>query len=332
MGYRYILGVCILAACSSTGTSTTAPAPRADSTLEIVVANQQSASASILNADGLTMKHVTVGNGPHEAAISRDGKWAIVTIYGAQQPGNQLAVIDLERDSVVRTISLGQYTRPHGGLFIGSSNTLVAVTSESTRNLVIVNIATGTVETAIPTEAAGSHMVALTRDGSRAYTGNVGGASVSEIDLNTRKLLRTFTGLPAQPEGIGVTPDGAEVWVGSNATGAVSVISTATWQITHNIPGSTFPYRFNPSPDGRVMAIVDAQASRVHFVDVATKQVTRTVQLPQPRGVTIGSDNKTAYITLAAGSLAVVDIPSGGQVRTIAVQASPDGVAVGVRR
>jgi DNA-binding beta-propeller fold protein YncE len=182
---RYVLGTVLLTGCSTAGTTTTSPAARADSTLEIVVANQQSASASILMADG-SMKHVTVGMGPHEAAISRDGKWAIVTVYGAQQPGNQLAVIDLERDSVVRTISLGQYTRPHGGLFIGNSNSLVAITSETTRNLVIVNIATGTVETAIPTEAAGSHMVAITRDGTRAYTGNIGGASVSEIDLTTR--------------------------------------------------------------------------------------------------------------------------------------------------
>ena len=79
-------------------------------------------------------------------------------------PGNQLAVIDLVRDSVIRTIDLGQYTRPHGAAFLGNSNDRVALTSETTGNVVLVTLSTGAIET-IPTNARTSHMIAVTADG-----------------------------------------------------------------------------------------------------------------------------------------------------------------------
>ena len=89
----------------------------------LVVANQQGASATIVNTATMeTIATLPVGNGPHEAAVSPDGRWAVVTIYGdSKGPGNTLAVIDLAAmplPVVTRTITLGQYTRPHGAAFI----------------------------------------------------------------------------------------------------------------------------------------------------------------------------------------------------------------------
>jgi DNA-binding beta-propeller fold protein YncE len=95
-------------------------------------------------------------------------------------------VIDMKTGTVTRTISLGQYTRPHGVMFFPRDEKRVVVTSEATRNLVIVNLERGEVEGAIPTDAQGSHMVAITHDGKRAFTSNVGSGSVSELDLEKR--------------------------------------------------------------------------------------------------------------------------------------------------
>lgn len=325
---RYMSLLIFVAACSGNAASQLEPARR-DSVLEIVVANQQSASASILNADGATMKHIPVGNGPHEAAISPNGRIAVVTVYGAQQAGNQLAIIDLENDAVMRSIDLGRYTRPHGAAFIGNSNSLVAVTSESTGNVVIVNIDTDSIEAA-PTDARASHMVAVTANGARAYTANIIDDNVSELDLSARRTLRKFA-VPARPEGIAVTPDGREVWVGSNTTGKVTVIATESGQVAHTFDGVTFPYRITPSPDGRLMAIVDGKADRVFFADVPQHTMLGSVSLTQPRGVAFSPDSRTAFVTLAHGELAVVDVATRTVQRTIAVQQSPDGVAVRYR-
>lgn len=297
---------------------------------EIVVANQQSASATVLSSDG-EARHVQVGVGPHEAAVSPDGRTAVVTIYGNQQSvGQQLAVIDLTGDLAVRTIDLGTYTRPHGVVFMGGRSDRVAVTSEATNNVVLVDLGPGTIQ-AVPTNARASHMAALDAAGGRAWTANVIDNSVSELDLVNRRFVRSFA-VPPRPEGIAVTPDGSEVWVGSNETGAVTIISTRTGEVVHTLTGARFPYRLGVSPDGTRMAIVDGMANELVIADVATHQRVGAIPLASPRGVVIGPDNRTAYVTLAAGELAVVDIRDMRTLRTFAVQSSPDGVGVGVRR
>ena len=318
--------VTILVACQA---RTDTPTPTRS--VEVVVANQQSASASILNADGTTVTNVHVGTGPHEAQVSPDGRIAVVTVYGTQTPGNQLAVIDLARDSVIRTIDLGRYTRPHGVLFLGGSSSRVAVTSEATNTVLIVDLATGGVQP-IPTNARGSHMVAVNADGTRAWTANIGDNNVSELDLVTGTFVRTYDGLPSRPEGITVTPDGAEVWVGSNDTGAVTVISTATGQVAHTLTGARFPYRLGASPDGARVAIVDGMGNHLLIADVASKRIVTRVPLDSPRGVAIAEDNRTAWVTLGGGQVVEVDLDAGTVLRTIPVQASPDGVGVGIRR
>lgn len=327
---RYVNPAALLLAIAACQGSRAAQEPvNAAPVVEIVVANQQSASASLIPGEGGFARHLAVGTGPHEAAISPDGRTAVVTIYGAQVPGSQLAVIDLERDSVIRTIELAPYTRPHGVVFLGARNDRVAVTSESTQNVVLVDLTSGAAE-AIATGARGSHMVALNAAGTRGWTANVADNSVSELDLVARRLVRSYA-VPLRPEGIAVTPDGAEVWVGSNETGAVSVISTARGAIVATLNETRFPYRLSASPDGRRVAIVDGMGNRLVIADVATHAVVGAIDLDSPRGVAIAPDNRVAYVTLAEGALAIVDLETMTVTRTVAVQSSPDGVAVGWR-
>jgi DNA-binding beta-propeller fold protein YncE len=299
--------------------------------LEIVVANQGSRSASVLDASGLAMRSVEVGEGPHEAAVSPDGKIAVVTIYGAQTPGNRLAVIDLVGDTVLRAIDLGSYTLPHGVVFIAGSSSRVAVTSETTRNVVLVDVATGTIEAAIGTQARGSHMVGVIANGSRAYTANIADNNVTELDLIDRRFLRSFP-VPQQPEGIAVTPDGREVWVGSNGTGAVTVIGTESGTVVHTFTGIVFPYRLTASPNGKIMAIVDGKGDKLQIADVTQHRLIGAVDLPSPRGVAFSPDSKTAYVTLGGGTLATIDVAGLRVTGSVPVQISPDGVGVGIRR
>jgi DNA-binding beta-propeller fold protein YncE len=157
----------------------------------LLVANQQAGSASLIDLRTDAMKLIPVGIGPHEAQISPSGRVGVVTIYGQQPAGNELAVIDIGTGAVTRKISLGQYTRPHGVLFMPGDETRVVVTSEATQNVVLVDIAQGTVIAAIPTGAQGSHMAALTADGKQVWTSNVG-RGVSEMDLETGPWCAPF--------------------------------------------------------------------------------------------------------------------------------------------
>jgi YVTN family beta-propeller protein len=297
----------------------------------VLVANQQSASASLIDLSSDTARVIAVGNGPHEAVIAPSGRTAIVTIYGAAgEPGNQLAVLDIAKGVVTRTISLGEYTWPHGAMFLPGDETRVVVTSEATQNLVVVNLAEGRVEHAIATKAAGSHMVALTADGKRAFTSNIGGGSVSEFDLSNHSLVRVIPVAP-RVEGIAVTPDGSAVWAGSNTDGTVSIIDTKTGQIAQTLTGFKLPYRMATSQDGRTAIICDPQGDKLHVADVAQRKIVWTLDaIGLPRGVNISPDGKTAFVTLSRDeTMGVVDLETRKLTRRVKVEKSPDGVWYG---
>lgn len=314
------------------GLALLAPAPLSAQGLRsgaLLVANQQSASASLIDLRTDSMSFIPVGMGPHEAMISPSGRTGVVTIYGTQVPGNELAVIDMKTGAVTRTISLGQYTRPHGVMFFPRDEDRVVVTSEATKNLVLVNVATGVVEGAIPTEALGSHMVAITGDGKRAFTSNIGSGSVSELDLEARRFVRSIPVAP-RVEGIAVTPDGRFVFAGSNTSGTVSVIDTRSGTVIDTLTGFRLPYRLAVSPDGSTAIACDPEGDAIHVIDVASRTSWKIDALPAPRGVIFTSDGKTAFVTLAGGpSVGVVDLAARKVTRTIGVGNSPDGVGYG---
>src|SRR5687768_4878073 len=59
----------------------------------LYVANKNEGTVSIINTKSLAVEHtVTVGNGPHEVAISPDGQKA----YVANAAGNSVSVINLK--------------------------------------------------------------------------------------------------------------------------------------------------------------------------------------------------------------------------------------------
>lgn len=294
----------------------------------VLVANQQSGSASLIDLRTDAARLIDVGAGPHEAVIAPSGRTGVVTIYGIQgMAGSELAVINILTGTVTRTISLGEYTRPHGAMFLPGDETRVVVTSEASQRLLVVNIAEGRVEDAIPTEATGSHMVAVTADGRRAFTANVGSGSVSEIDLAARRFVRTIAVAP-RVEGIAVTPDGAFVWAGSNTNGTVSVIDTRSGAIVDTLRGFSLPYRLAMSADGRTAMICDPQANRVHVADVARRRVVWSLDaLGSPRGVNITPDGRAALVTLNADqTVGIVDLETRTVTRRLGVGASPDGV------
>lgn len=297
----------------------------------VLVANQQSSNVSLIDLRTDSARLIPVPPGPHEAVISPSGRTGMVTIYGiGGQPGNQLVIIDIRTGTITKTISLGQYTRPHGAVFMPGDETRAVVTSEATQNLVLVNLAAGVADTAISTGAAGSHMVAVTADGKHAFTSNVGGGGTSEIDLVAKKLVRVIPVAP-RVEGIAVAPNGATVWAGSNTNGTVSIIDTKTGAITDTLKGFSLPYRLATSNDGRIAIICDPQGDKIHVADIALRKVLWSLDgIGSPRGVNISADGKTAFVTLAAdNTMGIVDLETRKLTRKIAVGSSPDGVWYG---
>ncbi len=314
----------------------------------LVVANQQGANATILDASTLkTVATVATGIGPHEAAVSPDGRWAVVTNYGNREVnGNTLSVIDLAAatPTVVRTIDLGEYHRPHGAAFIQEGRKLV-VTSETSQRLVIVDFFSGKVDTALATNARGSHMVAVRRDGKRAWTANIGDGNVTEFDLEARRTVRQ---LPAAPndEGIATTPGGILLWVGSNTEKTVTIIDTQKGEKIGTLTGFGMPYRIGISRTGRVAVVNDPTNNKIWVYEVGTNRELAQIDLSKEKGVTpvagaaggeagAGPEGVSfdpiadiAYITLhGSNQVIAVDLRTFKTVGVGSVGAGPDGIA-----
>ncbi len=299
----------------------------------LVVLNKQANTANIIDVEtGRTLKTLPTGQTPHEAAISSNGAVVVGTDYGSRAGGTSLTVIDIPTQSVVRTIDLGNHVGPHGIAFL-PGDSLVAVTTERTRDVVIVRVGDGQVVRAIDTDQDGSHMLAIIGSGTTIYTSNMGDNSVAELDMESGTRIRTFP-VPSRPEAITVTRDGSEVWVGSNDHGTVNVVDTRTGRYEEALSGLSWPYRILITPDNRTVLIPDLRQNVLRFVDRATRREVDRMTFANggTQGITFNGDASFAFLSLSQQDrVAVIDVASREVVRYIETGRGPDGIAFSPR-
>jgi DNA-binding beta-propeller fold protein YncE len=307
---------------------------RAALTGTVVVVNQQADTVTLIDLKTMAAyRHVAVVGGPHEAAVSPDGRRVLVTNYNKQGAGQQktLSLLALPGGDTLKTIDLGEYRAPHDVRWVDGSR--VVVTSEANQALLVVNVETGAIERVFKTEAGVSHMLALSTDRTRLYCSNMRDGSVSAFDFKTgAKIKDVQTG--KECEGVGVTPDGRWVWAGNRAEDSISIIDTRSLEVVKRIASPGFPYRVQFTPDGTRALVPHAQASSLVVADVATQTILKSIPLgltkvekPSTAGVFPHPDNRHAFVTVRNdNSMLVLDLVSGQTLGRVEVQASPDGV------
>lgn len=300
----------------------------------VVAVNQQSDTVTLIDLKAMeAYRHVPVVAGPHEAAVSPDGRTVVVTNYNKQGVGQQksLSVIALPSGDTIKTIDLGEYRAPHDVRWIDPTH--VVTTAEGSQALLVVNITTGVVERTFQTDLAVSHMLALSTDRTRLYCSNMRDGSISAFDFKTGKKIKDIkTG--KECEGVGVTPDGRWVWAGNRAEDTISVIDTKSLEVVKHIPSKGFPYRVQFTPDGKLALIPHAQASSLVVADVAKQEIVKSIKLgltkvaePSTAGVFPHPDNRHAFVTVRNdNSMLVLDLVTGETLARVEVQNSPDGV------
>jgi YVTN family beta-propeller protein len=319
----------------------------------LVVLEKDSAAARLLDpASGATLARLPTGPFPHEVAASPDGRVAVVADYGdGGAPGRTLTVLDLTARRVLRTVDLGEYRRPHGIVWLPGAGQRVLVTAEQSRALLVVDVAAGRVERAIPTGQQGTHMVALAPAGPlagvRAWTTNIGSGSVTAVDLARGDTVRTrVTG--AGPEAVDVSPDGREVWAADRQQDRITVLDAATLDSVASLPTGRFPNRLKFTPDGRLVLVSNAAGGTLGVYDARARRLVATLAMGEgaaaesnpmnptgrgamPLGIQLAPDGRRAWVALnAAGALAEVSLPARGTprvVRRVPAGAGPDGMA-----
>lgn len=296
----------------------------------IVVLNKRSATADFVDvASGDVVRTVATGSGPHELVVSSDGRTAVGTDYGGQGAGGAtLTVFDVAAARRTATIPLGRFTRPHGIAWLPGDEH-VAVTSESTGNVVVVHVGAGRIDQAIPTEAGGSHMLAVTADGETIWTGDMGAHTVTELSRSSGRKVRSFPA-PNQPEAVNVTPDGSRVFAGSNATGRVTAWDTETGRATTVAEGFAWPYRVFLTPGVEQIVIPDLGNQRLRFFDGDDYTELGSIDFAGqgPQGLVLHEDGRHLFLSLsAANRIAIVDVHAREVVGYLPVSGQgPDGI------
>jgi YVTN family beta-propeller protein len=292
----------------------------------LVVSNMNDHTATILDAaTGRVHATLPTGEGPHEVAISRDGRTALVSNYGVRgKAGSTITVIDVARASVARTLALTGFERPHGMAFL-PGDTLVAVTAEAGRAVLLVDVRDGRIADTLQTNGRGSHMLALTARGDRVFTANIPDGTVSAIDVSGRDSTRLFR-VGRVPEAVAVTPDGGSVWVGSNRDSTVLVLDARTGAVADTLRDFGMPYRIVVSPDAQVAVVSDPVKGEVRAFGVADRKqrfllavprdsLVATAEVPgspSPEGVAISRDSRWAFVTLQGRNRVItIDLARG---------------------
>jgi len=162
----------------------------------LVVANKGDQSLGIVDTQSGREVATIAEDGVtgHEVIASPDGRLAYVPIYGNSgvgkpgTDGQKIDVIDIAARKIIGTIDFAHAVRPHCPQF-GPQNGLLYVTTELDNTVSIIDPRTLKIIGAVPTGQPESHMLAITRDGRRGYTANVGPGTVSVLDLEARKTI-----------------------------------------------------------------------------------------------------------------------------------------------
>ena len=304
----------------------------------IIVANMDDDSAWLVDATtGERRAVVPTRIAPHEVAVSTDGRMAAITNYGDERgPGNLIQLVDVASGQLTDDITIDGYERLHGAAFL-PGDTLLALTSERTGEILIVGLHDGAVRRTLSTEGRASHMLAL--GGRWIYAANILDGTVSRIDPSGAEETRVW---PAgtRTEGIAATPDGAEGWTGSMEGGDVVGIVGATGAEVARVAGLTVPYRLAVTSDGGTVVVTDPGSGTVALIDRASGTLASTVDVrqaanaaglsgdPSPQGFVLSPDGAWAFVsTKGLDRVAVIHLPSNRLIRFIPAGTGPDGIA-----
>jgi YVTN family beta-propeller protein len=300
----------------------------------VLVANKDDRTLGIIDpASGQTVAAVAEGGiTGHEVIASPDGRFAYVPIYGnsgvgkAGTDGSNLVVIDIAARKVTGNLDFGKGVRPHCPLF-GPKDGLLYVTTELQETISVIDPHTLKIVGTIPTGQKESHMLAITRDGRRGYTANVGPGTVSALDLVGRKIVAVIP-ISGQTQRISLSVDDRLAFTSDQTKPQLAVIDTATNKVKQWVALPGLGYGTAPTADGRYLLVAVPAANKVAVVDLHSMQVARSIDVPRaPQEVLIAPDQRAAYVSCDASHQVAEIALADWKVKVIDAGKGADGLA-----
>jgi YVTN family beta-propeller protein len=269
----------------------------------------------------------------HEVAASPDGQRAFVPIYGNSgvgspgTDGRTVDVIDIPNHKLFETLNLDKPLRPHCAVF-GPKDGLLYVTTELANSITVIDPKTLRIVATIPTDQPESHMLAITRDNTRAYTANVHAGTVSVIDLVARKPVAVIKVSPVAQR-ISLSIDDRWAFTADQTKPQLAVIDTQTNKIAKWIPLPGLAYGTTPTLDNHWLLVTLPALGKVGVVDLSSMKLVRTIKVPKsPQEILVRPDDEVAYVSChESRKVAAINLKTWDVQKLIEAGPMADGLA-----
>ena len=295
---------------------------------KLLVVNKGDSALAIVDAGTMDSVKVATGPVPHEVAASADGKYAVVTNYGAHQDGTTISAIDLTTRKETR-VDLGGLRGPHGVVFF---NGKAWFTVEGSKKIARYDPTTNKIDWTHDIGQERTHMLVISKDGDSIYTSNVNSDSVTVVtaDVDESQWANTVVKVGKGPEGIDLSPDGMEVWTANSGDGTVSIIDTASKKVKQTVNvGTKHSNRLKFTPDGKLALISDIGSGDLVVMDVASRKEVKRMNLGKnAEGILILPDGSRAFVAVSGDNKVVlVDLKTWAVAPQSLRGNDPDGMA-----
>ena len=312
---------------------------------KLVIVNKGADNVTLLDIESGDMSNVTVGNMPHEVAVSSEN--AYVANFGinhirsfrlSDKAGSTISVVNLETAEEVTQIDLGSPPcAPHGIVYSENSNT-VYVTCEARYELTAIDAQTNEIKYSVATTQPGSHMLVVDSEDKFAYIANFWIGTISVIDLNERKLVNQIR-VEQTVEGIAIDADNAFLYTTNVVTNpsrkkSLQKINLETFEIELNIeiPGDTSPIRVHIPNNSSKLFINMARTGEVGVYSAEDLTLEKMIEVgTQPIGITSSTDGQFVYVAnMRDNTVSVIDTNLLEVTETLDTGLDlPDGMAYG---
>ncbi|MFZ5814218.1 MAG: YncE family protein [Bacillota bacterium] len=296
----------------------------------LVLHKDESTVAYIDPRTGEAVRTLRVDLNPHEAAVSRDGRFAYVSCAG----GNTVAVIDIQAGEVIQSIAHPDFKFPHG-MDVTHNNRWLWLVSTYSNRLFLISIPEHRVERVIPLHQTYTHMVHLTPDGRRAYVANIGSNNITILDVASQSVI-THIPVGRGPEGLAHHPDGKHVYVANQEDHNLYVLDAESHEVLWKRRLGTLPVRALFTPDGRYCLIPNRESHDLSVVahmhvgatpEPSPWEIKRIPVGRWPGGVVVRPDGAEAYVANnKTNDISVIDLQQLKEVRRIDCGIHPDGM------
>jgi YVTN family beta-propeller protein len=250
----------------------------------------------------------------HELLVVPETGFAYVPIFGDgihgrnPNPQHHLCVFDLHKRAHVETIDLRPYIAPHT-LKLGPDG-YIYITCENSAKVLMIDRHTNKVVDAIDSGSTNGHRLIVAPDGQRLYTENEEDATVSVIDLPSRRLLGKIH-TPRPLAGITITPDGHTVIAVDDAQPTLFLIDTQAGRLREELTLKDVPKPAQIAryaPDNSLLTVTSLNSDTVSLIDPSFREQTAIKVGSQPMDMAFRGD-ELFVACQGDGSVHVIDIP-----------------------